>query len=171
MWELSIKNTHVSAGAGHSLHSQLCFKYLTVYLKNIDNLQSKIEEENKKSCTFAPVLLNDRTYPKDKRNLEQFLKDQSGHLKQIENNEKILLDKLDKKEKEQAYHNPKIDPNSEKLALEFKQKHDENEKDPGLRLYKKRNQKQQKLIKEDLEKENLDKDHKIETLGKKIKAD
>ena len=121
---------------------------------------------------FKPQLLNEKAYPNEPRSLEEYLKYQDDKAHEHVKNVKMVEETVKKNLKKEAYHNPKIDPNSIKMAEEIKKKNEETEKVPGLRLYKKRNDVKQKILKENLNyKANiLEINNKSTTLGKTVKT-
>ena len=140
--------------------------------ENIKDIKNRAENGEKgrdglyKECTFKPTLLNEKTIQKDKRNLEQFLNEMDAHQKNFEAHKKIIADNIEKKNKENAYYKPKVDPNSEKIVQELKLKNEESEKKAGLRLYKKRNNVQQKILAKSQEVDHLEEANKTNVLGK-----
>lgn len=139
--------------------------------EKIETIKSKIDDKHKEDCTFIPKLISEKNPAmSEKRNIEQFIKDQENHLKQVENNNKLNAEDREKKLKKDTTLHPAIDPNSVTLAMESRKKNEETDKVAGIRLYKKRNNKQQKLLNAEKEENHLEKLNKIEVLGSTVKA-
>jgi hypothetical protein len=116
--------------------------------KKIDNIVDKVNAEFEKNYKFAPELMTDHG---DRRNLEQFLKDQDAHIKKIEDKLKRFRDTSI----ELPTNHPKIDPKSQKI-FESKVK---TEEPAYMRLYNNKN-------KEDKTKK-LDSDKNVKKVDKK----
>ena len=138
--------------------------------RKLDEIKEKFDEERNKEQTFKPALLNEKAYPKEKRNFTEFITAQENHLKQKTMNLKEKDLNMKKTEKEKFGYKPTIDKHSEKLASEVFEKNEAKDKEAYNRLYDKRNHHQQKLYGEDENPNTLEKTNKVTTLGKTMKA-
>jgi hypothetical protein len=108
--------------------------------KKIDTIVERQNAEFEKQYKFAPELLKDNG---EKRNLEQFLKDQDSHIKKIEDKLKRFRDSSI----ELPANHPKVDPNSQKIyESKFK-----TEEPTYMRLYNKKNKENKEDKKEKVE--------------------
>ena len=138
----------------------------------IENIKNKIQEEEVKDCTFIPKLVSKKGtyYNNEKRNLEEFIKAQEDHLKTVKNNIDLAINDTEKKLKDKLTLRPNIDKYSEKLVKDSRLKNEDQNDYAGLRLYKKRNNQQQKLLTAEHESNHLEKLNKVDVLGNKVKA-
>lgn len=139
--------------------------------EKIEKIQMTAEEKQIKECTFKPELISEKSSQQiEKRTFEEFIKSQENHLKQTDNNNKLAAEDKEKKLKLTSTYTPNIDSNSIQMVQELRAKNEENEKVAGLRLYKKRNAKQQKILHIDAETNHLESINKVDVLGNKMKT-
>ena len=109
--------------------------------KNLEKIEAKIYEEQKAEETFSPNI-NHRKKDGNRRNLDNFLRDQNNFQKRVEQNKHDILLRSESEKKSLYIGHPNINKNSEEIAKKIN-----NDENVYIRLYKAKSKNKEKEIK------------------------